>query len=128
MLTAILLTIEALYYNVVLTTGPTIFLVLIYGSWSAYFVTHRTGNGITRDSQAWRTKLFYSYVIMIVILVKVIWALFMLQIWSDYGAVICSKSQSVDLGVITEEYSTEIPWVSDLIRESAECQNYNTLV
>ena len=78
LLTAILLTIEALYYNVVLTTGPTIFLVLIYGSWSAYFVTHRTGNGITRDSHAWRTKLFYSYVIMIVILAKVIWALFML--------------------------------------------------
>ena len=89
---------------------------------------HRTGNGIIRDSHAWRTNLFNSYVILIVILVKVIWALFMLKIWSDYGAMICSKSQSVDLGVITEEYSTEIPWVSDLIRESAECQNYNTLV
>ena len=52
----------------------------------------------------------------------------MLKIWSDYGAMICSKSQSVDLGSIIKENDTEIPWVSDLIRESAECQNYNTIV
>ena len=50
LLTTILLAIVAFYYNVALTTGPTTFLVLIYGSWSAYFVIHRTGNGVKRDS------------------------------------------------------------------------------
>ena len=89
---------------------------------------HRTGNGLIRDSYEWRVALFNSYVIFIVVLAKVVWALFMLKIWSDYGAMICSKSQSVDLGSIIKENDTEIPWVSDLIRDSAECQNYNTIV
>ena len=90
-LTCLLLAIEAFYYNVVFTTGPAPFLVLLYLFWCVIFVLHRTGEGI-RDSYSWRIGLFRSFVVVICILVKIFWLLFMLGIWADYGAMICSKS------------------------------------
>ena len=90
-LTCVLLTIEAFYYKVFFSTGPATFLVLLYAGWCVAFVLHRTGDGI-RDSYSWRIGVFHSFVVIICILVKIFWLLFMLQLWSDYGAMVCSKS------------------------------------
>ena len=106
-LTTLLLAIEAFYYNVVFTSEPLIFIVLLYLSWCVVFAVHRTGDGVVRDSEFWRISLFRSWVVLICVLVKVFWLLFMLGIWSDYGAMICSKSTKVDMWPLDESLIDE---------------------
>ena len=108
-----MLIIEALYYNVVLTTGPANFLSGLYLGFCVVYVLHRTGGGV-RDTRAWRMAVYGYFVVVLCVAVKMIWLLFLLGVWSDYGAMVCSKSQSVRL-TVDEALVSEHEWMQELL-------------
>ena len=55
-----------------------------------------------------------------------VWLLFLTGVWSDYGAMVCSKSQSVKI-IVDQDLVNEFEWVGDLLETSADCEVYNNM-
>ena len=56
---------------------------------------------------------------------KVVWLLFLNGIWSNYGTMVCAKSQSVQI-TVDEGLVSEHEWVGDLLEQSRDCERYTT--
>ena len=113
-LRTLLSTIEAFYYGVAFTLGPASFLVLLYLGYITLHIMHRFG-GEERDSHKWRRTILLYFVIAICGVAKLIWLLFLNGVWSDYGTMVCAKSQSVEISAIEESLIFDYEWFSDIV-------------
>ena len=119
-LRTVLSTIETFYYGVALTLGPASFLVVIYAGFCTMQLIHRFG-GEERDSHMWRRAIFLYFAIAICFVAKLIWVLFLNGVWSDYGTMVCAKSQSVEISALDESLIFDYEWFSDIVEQSKDC-------